>query len=555
MDSSQSTNNRNWNPGTWIVLMLILLAGSFISSYLKNFTDSLLLYLPTSLAFVMVHWFGPRILPLAFINGFVTLFLWNAPGGWDRLFVFATREPVIVFVSWYLCKDLIVKSKGLTSTQTFSRFTLFGIVLPDVVNSFYTYHYSFIGGDMEKVGLLWLSDFITTFSVAVPLLHYFKPVQTRVAFKLVPNEIQSFTQLNYKAIAEIIIITVLYLVIGFFISFDKYWFIYGVTATFIAVRHGFCYVTLINSIIFLFNYIIPLINFGSWEYSIGTSTQLVNVHLGMTSMFFGSALIGRVISDLRNSEESTSEQKKQLEMSNEELRKTNQDLDRFVYSVSHDISAPLKSIRGLISIGKLEQTNNVNFPYIDKIEQSIQKLEDFSEEILAHSKASRKNIQLEEIDLNKFSRDIVDNLYFLDGFGHVSFEYNFSVPVVITDRFILKVVLSNLISNAIKFQRKTEGHKALVSIKSYAIKDQLFIEVMDNGYGIDEKYKLRIFEMFYRATDMASGSGLGLYIAKEAIEKLSGGITLQTKNGEGSIFTIHLPLIKKEEIQTLTTEV
>ena len=534
-------SDQRWNPGTWILLMLILLTGSFISNYLKNFTDSLLLYLPTSLAFVMVHWFGLRVLPLAFINAFVTLYLWNAPGGWDRILLFATREPVIVFASWYLCKNLVIKSSGLSTTQVFSRFVLLGIVIPDSINSLYTYHYSFIGGDLQKIAMLWLSDFITIFSITVPLLHYFKPQPTQIAFKLIPNDVRSFTELNYQALIEIIMITLLYMVLGFFISFDKYWFIYGVTATFIAVRHGFCYVTLINVVIFLFNYIIPLINFGSWEYSIGNSTQLINVHLGMTSMFFGSALIGRVISDLRNSEESILEQKAKLEDSNTRLRKANQEMDRFVYSVSHDITAPLKSIRGLISISRLENKSN-EFPYIDKIEQSVKRLEEFSEEILAHSRASRKELKYEQIDLAQFTAEIIENLRYLDGFGSIHFTYQFQVPLVTSDRFLLKVVLGNLISNAIKFQRKAEGHSANVSIRSYASKDQLFIEVKDNGYGIEEEYKLRIFEMFYRATDLAAGSGLGLFIAKEAVEKLNGGITLQTKNGEGSIFTIHLPL-------------
>jgi signal transduction histidine kinase len=264
----------------------------------------------------------------------------------------------------------------------------------------------------------------------------------------------------------------------------------------------------------------------------------------MTSMFFGSALIGRVISDLRNSEESIMEQKVKLEDSNARLRKANQEMDRFVYSVSHDITAPLKSIRGLISIGKLENRSN-EFPYIDKIEQSVKRLEDFSEEILAHSRASRKEMKYEQIDLQEFTNEIIESLRYLDGFGAINFTFQFQASTVISDRFLLKVVLSNLISNAIKFQRKAEGHAAIVSIKSYTSRDQLFIEVKDNGYGIEEEYKLRIFEMFYRATDLASGSGLGLFIAKEAVEKLNGGITLQTKNGEGSLFTIHLPLLVK----------
>ncbi|MEY4931256.1 MAG: hypothetical protein RI909_1980, partial [Bacteroidota bacterium] len=361
MQGASASNDQKWNLGTWALLMLILLAGSYISYYARTITDSLLLYLPTSLAFIMVQWFGVRILPLAFINAFVTLFLWNAPGPWERILFLASREPVIVFVSWFLCRDLINNSKGLSTTQVFVKFVFRGIVIPDLINSLYTYHYTFIQGDLEKVALLWLSDFITIFSIAVPVLHYFRPEKTPLSFTLIPNEPQSFRSLNYQGLWEIFLITLLFLVLGFFISFDKYWFIYGVCATFIAVRHGFCYVIFINGIIFIFNYILPLIKFDHLEYGTHGSTPLFNVHLGMSTMFFGSALIGRVISDLRNSEKELTDQKKQVEDANAQLSKANHEMDRFVYSVSHDISAPLKSIKGLIAISKLESKDHAEF--------------------------------------------------------------------------------------------------------------------------------------------------------------------------------------------------
>ena len=308
------SKNHTWNLGTWVLLMLILLAGSYISFYVRNYTDSLLLYLPTSLAFVMVHWFGPRILPLAFINALVTLLLWQAPGGWDRILLLASHEPVIVFASWFLCKDLVYTSSGLSDTKSFGKFILLGIVVPDVINSFYTYHYTFVNGDMEKVSLLRLSDFITIFSIGLPLLHFFIPVKTNYFFKLVTIESKVFESKygNATAVIEFIAITLLFVVLGFIVSFDKYWFLYGIGATILAVRHGFNYVLLVNSVIFILNYILPFLKFESLVHGLNVSTELLNVHLGMGTMFFGSALIGRVITDLRNSERELTIQKKQI---------------------------------------------------------------------------------------------------------------------------------------------------------------------------------------------------------------------------------------------------
>jgi signal transduction histidine kinase len=538
------SKRKRWNPGTWILLMLILLTGSYVSYYLRTYTDSLLLYLPTSLAIVMVHWFGPRILPLAFINAFVTLFLWQAPGNWDRILFLASREPVIVYVSWALCRNLIQDFKGLSNTQVFAKFTFRGIIIPDLINSFYTYNYTFIHGDLEKVALLWLSDFITISTIAVPLLHYLRPEKTPLSFTLVPNDPRTFQTLNYKGLAEIAFVTLFFLVLGFFLSFDKYWFLYGVGATFIAIRYGFSYVIFINAIIFMLNYMLPIINLGSLKYGDHGPVPLLSVHLGMATMFFGSALIGRVISDLRNSEEELKIQKEQVEETNSQLSKTNHEMDRFVYSVSHDISAPIKSIKGLIAISKLESDNdNSAYPYLPKIEESVKKLEDFTEEILEHSRASRRNPEMEKIDLRSQLDEIFDNLKYLDGFSSIQFSMNLEYPTIISDRFLLKVILSNIISNAIKFQKREKGVVPHIWLRAFA-NDKLYIQVEDNGEGIQDAYKDRIFEMFYRATTTSTGSGLGLFIAKEAIKKLNGNISFSTKYGAGSTFTIELPLVE-----------
>jgi two-component system, sensor histidine kinase len=543
MQLFSDSKNHTWNLGTWVLLMLILLSGSYISYYLRTYTDSLLLYLPTSLAFVMVHWFGPRILPLAFINAFVTLYLWQAPGEWDRILLLASREPVIVFASWFLCRDLVYSSKGLSDTKSFSRFILLGIVVPDLINSLYTYNYTFVNGDLEKVSLLWLSDFITIFSIGLPLLHFFTPIKTKYFFKLVTIESKVFESKygNNRALSEFIGITLLFVVLGFVVSFDKYWFLYGIGATFLAVRHGFNYVVLVNSVIFILNYILPFLKFESIVHRLNLSTELLNVHLGMGTMFFGSALIGRVICDLQNSEKELTNQKKQIESTNSQLSKANHEMDRFVYSVSHDISAPLKSIRGLIAISKMESNNSQEFPYLSRIEQSVNKLEDFTEEILEHSRASRKEIAIEEINLHSQLNDIFDNLKYLVGYDTIRFNIQLDYPLVKSDPFLLKVMLSNLISNAIKFQRQEVGVTPEIRIRSYAT-DKLFIEVADNGEGIREDFKNRIFEMFYRATTTSNGSGLGLFIAKESAVKLNGEISFKTTYGEGSTFIIELPI-------------
>jgi signal transduction histidine kinase len=102
--------------------------------------------------------------------------------------------------------------------------------------------------------------------------------------------------------------------------------------------------------------------------------------------------------------------------------------------------------------------------------------------------------------------------------------------------------LSNVISNAIKYQKKFESHQPFVEIRSFEDSQSLIIEVADNGEGIKAEYQDKLFNMFYRGTMSSSGSGLGLYIAKEALQKLGGSIKVESTWGEGSVFRIQLPL-------------
>jgi two-component system, sensor histidine kinase len=531
-----------WGIATWPVLLIILISSSFISYYLRNFTNSYLLYLPTSIAIVMTYWFGPWVLLLDFVSSIFTLVLWKAPGGWWWFFLQATREPLVVFTFWFFCKNIINNSKGFSDRLSFVRFAVLGIMLPDTINSFYTYHYSFVNGDLERVFLLWLSDFITIFLITIPLLHFFHPEQYGKIFKLKRNDsIQAHLNKDELiGVKELVAMTILFVALNVFIDFEKYWYLYGIVATMVAARNGFETVVLANLIIFVLNYIPPLFGLANLLHSPIVSSHLLSVHIGMGTMFFTSTLIGRVITDLRKTETALTEQKGQIEKTNQQLTLANREMDRFVYSVSHDISAPLKSIKGLIGLVRLEKEDET-FPYISQIETSVQKLENFVSEVLDHSRTTRKEVQLEEIDLRHLINDITDNLKYLERFDEIKFTFELNALSLYTDKFLIKTVLSNLLSNAIKYQKRRTEQPLQIKIKSWHQDSQSYITIIDNGEGIAAPYKDKIFEMFYRGTTNSTGSGLGLFIAKEAAEKMQGKIEFISEHGVGSEFTINIP--------------
>lgn len=524
--------------GAWLCFLILI---SLLSYQLRSFTNSLLLFLPIALSIVLVHWYGYSFLPIIYINGVVTLVIWKASGSWTYLLLIATHEPLVAFLSKFLVSKVQRKSiqECFGSANQFCLFIALGLLIPVASNSIYTYHYSFIDGNLEKVTLLFLSDFITVFSLSLPLLYFFY-VKDSEQIGLVKGV--SFMRFNKRNIIEFSLTVAAFIVMSFVVPFGQYWFIYGIAAVVIGVRQGFESVLLINSIVFFVNYILPLIESSTALITTSGSTQLINVHLGNATMLFIACLVGRVVSDLKATEKTLIHQNQIIEAANEQLNQTNKELDRFVYSVSHDLSAPLKSIQGLIHLSRVEIKDKQPLLYLNMMEKSATRLNDFINEVLDYSRTSRKEIEMQQISLARMVDELREKFIFNDHNASIQLNVSLQSDTVHTDPILLKIALGNLLSNAIKFQKRYHEHNPLVEIRSRQNQNEIRIDVIDNGVGIREEHVSKIFDMFYRATSQSPGSGLGLYIAREAILKLGGRITIDTKYGEGSTFSILLPV-------------
>jgi Signal transduction histidine kinase len=175
------------------------------------------------------------------------------------------------------------------------------------------------------------------------------------------------------------------------------------------------------------------------------------------------------------------------------------------------------------------------------MEISVKKLEEFIGEILDYSKNKRLVVQREAISLKDLCQEVSENLKFIDGYQHIKFDLDQLDNITInSDKARLKIIFNNLLSNAIKFRKKTD--LSLIKIISFNRDNFVIIEVQDNGQGIRAELQSRIFEMFFRASENEKGSGLGLYIAKEAAEKINGTISVLSEYGTGSTFIIKLPI-------------
>jgi len=237
------------------------------------------------------------------------------------------------------------------------------------------------------------------------------------------------------------------------------------------------------------------------------------------------------------------EAEEKIARTNRELSKRNTELDNFVYSVSHDLRAPIASVLGLINLAKKDKDISMKHMYLDMINKSALQQDDFIKEILDQSRNSRLEVKREEI----MFEPLID-----ETFGQLKFAISAGQPVerVVTveqkqpfysDRWRLKVILNNIISNAIRYRN---GKDPVIKVDVMINENLASVAIQDNGKGIDIEHLPNIYKMFYRATDDGAGSGLGLYIVKEAIDKLNGQIDIQSEVGKGTIVRFAIPEIR-----------
>jgi len=236
-------------------------------------------------------------------------------------------------------------------------------------------------------------------------------------------------------------------------------------------------------------------------------------------------------------------QKKALLQSNDNLKKSNRELDSFVYSVSHDLRAPLSSMLGVVGLCEMGTLDPFMQKNITLIKTSIRKLDGFIIDILDYSRNSRLEIDHQEIHFSDLLTDVSNNLKFMGTDDQKKVDVRTTVRNGVpfySDKGRISIILNNLISNSIRYQNP-QAPDPFVEINVNVSESAADILVKDNGIGISEENQVKVFNMFYRVSDKSIGSGLGLYIVKEAVEKLKGVLELRSEIGKGTEFVIRLP--------------
>lgn len=529
---------------TFLASVIIIHIGTEISLVFKYDEGVADYYLPTAFSLILINWWGPwRVIPAMYLNAVFSTYLWGIPADrWPHWFLYAIPETVFTILSWVLFRYLYKGKYWLPDIQNTVMFLMLGIMIPIIPEIFMLQSLLVYFGDQpmtnywDLVSRNWLGEITSSFGLSLPVLFYCTPLMQRAGLLMDPPPKKLVLEEKFKLseVLELIAIFSVLTAMVFVINFERFWYLYGVIALYTAIRFGFGPAVVANYYIFLLTYVLPKFfkTFGMPQFE--KYPEVINVFLGASLLFLFSAITGRVISDVRRAE-------RRLKHKNKELDQTNRELDRFVYSVSHDLSAPLKSILGLVNISRISNDPGDHVQYLSQIEASVRKLESFITEILDYSKNNRQQIVGEQIKLTELCHEILDNLKYTEDFNKIKVDFSeLTHPDIVQDKMRLKIILNNLLTNAVKFQKRVPGHEPVIKVSSRKKGEKVVIEIEDNGEGIRNEMQSRIFDMFFRGSDNAKGSGLGLYIAREAALRIDGNISFRSEYGKGSVFAIEL---------------
>jgi len=223
------------------------------------------------------------------------------------------------------------------------------------------------------------------------------------------------------------------------------------------------------------------------------------------------------------------------------LKLKNSELDTFIYRASHDLRGPISSLMGLYNVVKLDIKDDTSLQYFDLYNNQVTRLNNIVLALINLTNIRESPIQKQLISFDNIIKTCINSFNFLPNYKSIDFKIKLDQGLeYYCDKTLINTIISNLLENSIKFLRSDIEAKIEISISEN--KNSLQIEVNDNGVGIDKKLQSKIFNMFYRAHVSSTGSGLGLYLLKNAVEKLSGKIIVSSEVGKGSSFVIVLPL-------------
>lgn len=231
-----------------------------------------------------------------------------------------------------------------------------------------------------------------------------------------------------------------------------------------------------------------------------------------------------------------------IEQKTHNLKDAISDLESFSYSVSHDLKAPLRAIKGYGNILTEELGENLNTDVSDaikSIKRNIDKMEKLIADILSFSKIGRIETTIQPVNIKQLFKDKYQELFLFEPNRIITFSIDENIPIILFDQSMAKQMAQNLISNALKYTSKKKVAEIEFGFKNK--KNEVILYLRDNGAGFDNKFKDKLFGVFQRLHSEKDfpGTGVGLAIVKRIVKKHGGNIWGEGKVDMGATFIFH----------------
>lgn len=273
---------------------------------------------------------------------------------------------------------------------------------------------------------------------------------------------------------------------------------------------------------------------------IASGSIMVKDRLLVINIFFALVIIGSVsfyyfvlVSKLKVLKEKADQE-------NNDLIKENKELDKFVYSASHDLRSPISSLKGLVGLMQSEDDIIQIKEYLKLMDESLDNQDQFIMEIIDYTRNKSAKVNMGTVSLRKIIEESINQNKYSDEISIINVTKSIPIDIILSDPLKLKIIINNLVSNAIKYS-DTKKAKAFIAIKAFEVDGFYKIEIEDNGIGISEKNQSKIFDIFFVSSNDSKGFGIGLYLVKDAVEKLNGTIEVISEINIGTKFIVTLP--------------
>ncbi len=225
------------------------------------------------------------------------------------------------------------------------------------------------------------------------------------------------------------------------------------------------------------------------------------------------------------------------------LQEINKELDTFIYRASHDLKGPISRIHGLTALAKLQTLDNTNARYYDLIEDTTREMEMLLSKLIQVHEILNLEVSKEEVDIPSLLHEIRESIKFLDKDQDIQYSFDLDSHIsLITDKYLITIIFKNLIDNALTFRKTPNKGPHKVNIITHRSNNTFEFRVFDNGIGIDPAHYDKIYEMFFKGSDLSRGNGLGLYLVKLASDKLGATVEMNSKEGVFTEFMVRIPI-------------